>query len=332
MDKPPSTLGAANLGFLGTYQRIVFSPDGKLLASRVGISALVVWDVATLRQQATLERPLVPLAFSSSGESLRVAAPEQFEVIEVGSRRARKESVIQPSDLDLSRASLAYSETAGRVVCLSEQRLLQLVDQATGQITTVPTTKDSIMKFDLSPRGDLLVTGELQVSNAVVSADGIIRLRDGRTGIPLGALAEHTGSICSLAFSPDGQILASGTSDAGITLWDVLTRKVVRTLKGHRQPVNGLAFSPDGKGLASGGTDGTVKLWRVALDRKIDRELASLKFADNETPGTRPSVGWVGFSPDGNTLAALSRDGNTLRLWRAASWEEVKATETASFR
>jgi WD40 repeat protein len=332
MDKSPSTLRAPDLGFLGVWQRIVFSPDGKLLAGRKGTGTLIVWDVATLRPQATLEQPLAPLAFSSAGESLRVAAPEQFEVVDVSSRRARRESVIPPSDLDLSRSALAYCETTGLLACQSEQGSLQLVDRATGQITPIPVAKDSVVNFGFSPRGDWFGTGELQLSNNVVNANGVIRLRDGRTGVALAALIHNTGLICSFAFSPDGLTLASGTSDAGITLWDMPKRKVVRTLKGHRQPVNGLAFSPDGKGLASGGSDGTVKLWRVAPDRQIDRELASINFAGNDPTTSRVNVGWVAFSPDGNTLAALSRDGNILRLWRAASGEEIKSTEAAGVR
>jgi WD40 repeat protein len=74
----------------------------------------------------------------------------------------------------------------------------------------------------------------------------------------------HVDGVSSVAFSPDGMILASGSFDNTVKLWDVLTGTELCTLKGHSDLVFSLAFSPSGKTLASGGTDSTVKLWVVA--------------------------------------------------------------------
>ena len=76
-------------------------------------------------------------------------------------------------------------------------------------------------------------------------------------------LQDHIGAVWSIAFSPDGCILASGSNDGSIKLWNVSMDEVLQTLTGHGQAVYSVAFSPDGRILASGSNDETVKLWNV---------------------------------------------------------------------
>lgn len=123
---------------------------------------------------------------------------------------------------------------------------------------------------------------------------------------PLRILKGHSGSVMSVAFSPDGEMLASGSRDDAIKLWDVLTRKLLRTLTGHGADVYSIAFSPDGKVLASGSADKSVRLWEV--------QTGVLR---GTLMGHDGIVRWVTFSPDGKMLASGSED-KTLRLWDAA--------------
>ena len=80
---------------------------------------------------------------------------------------------------------------------------------------------------------------------------------------PFQVLRGHSDRILSIAFSSDGQILASGSADRTITLWNSQTGKSLRTLQGHRSWVWGIAISHDSKLLASGSYDHTVKLWDI---------------------------------------------------------------------
>ena len=125
----------------------------------------------------------------------------------------------------------------------------------------------------------------------------------------------------SVAFSPDGTILATGTR-SGIKLWNVATQRNIATLEGHTRQVEPVAFSPepvafspDGEMLVSGATDGIIILWDVATQRNI----ATLE-------GHTSRVISLAFSPDGKMLASGSVDGTT-KLWDIATETNIASFE-----
>lgn len=125
-------------------------------------------------------------------------------------------------------------------------------------------------------------------------------------------LEGHTNQAFAVAFSPNGQILASGDFDGTILLWDVATGKQIgQPLTGHTDTIYSLAFSPDGKTLAS--SSNTIMLWDVETGKPIGEALKM----DTTDAAIR-----VAFSPDGKTLASGSTD-STIMLWDVSTGKRI---------
>ena len=154
-----------------------------------------------------------------------------------------------------------------------------------------------------------------------------IRMRYSDDGDWRGSVDGHTSIVYSLAFKPNSYLLASGSYDDTIRIWDVGDRdnlRHVRTLWGHTGTVSSVAWSPDGRTLASASYDGTVRLWNPNN---------GINFA--VLRGHKESVRSVAWSPNGRTLASGSNDG-TVCLWDADTYNRLRVlqgtVDTARFR
>jgi len=147
---------------------------------------------------------------------------------------------------------------------------------------------------------------------ALTQRDGSIGLWrvDGASESPT-TLPGHGESATALAYSSGGQLLASGSRDNTVKVWDVATGEELRTFEGHTGPVYSVDFSPGGRLLASGSGDGTVRLWDVDTGRIV-----------NTLRGHTSAVVAICFSPDGELLASGSRD-KTAKLWDVSSGSEI---------
>lgn len=180
---------------------------------------------------------------------------------------------------------------------MSQERLEELrqefgLGNTWGDRSAVTTfsTKD-ITAVAIKPDGSQILTGG---ANTVTLWDD--------QGTALKTLQGHQGSITALAFSADGELIASGSADQTIKLWKT-DGTLVNTLKGHKGAVTSLAFSSDGKTFASGSGDKTVRLWKTEGD-----SLQTLT-------GHEGSISLLAYSPDGSLLASGSGD-KTARLWK----------------
>ncbi len=128
----------------------------------------------------------------------------------------------------------------------------------------------------------------------------------------LKSFSGHGSEVSSVAFSPNGKTLASGSWDKTIKLWDIAAGKELKTFSGHSDQVYSVAFSPDGKTIASGSRDKTIKLWNIATGQEL-----------KTFSGHNYEVSSIAFSPDGKTVASGSWD-KTIKLWDIAAGKEVK--------
>lgn len=230
-------------------------------------------------------------------------------------------------------------------------RLWQAFSRALNDpVRTLDGHKGSVLSVAFSSDGKTLATA---------SRDKTIKLweighdKNSWLDIPTGklrqTLSDHTADVYCVVFSPQGDLLASGSGDKTIRLWDARTRKTIRILEGHGDVVRSVAFSPDQKTLVSGSKDQTVRLWDVAtgqLQQTLEGhtgQVRSVAFSPDGTllasgctdktarlwdartaqlklvlKGHTGSIEHVAFSPDGKRLASSSED-STVRLWDVAT-------------
>ena len=162
-------------------------------------------------------------------------------------------------------------------------------------------TQQDLVSMPWCPDGKTIATCDGKMVKLWNAADGSCRV----------TLSGHRDMVLSVAWSPNGMMVATGSADFTVKLWDAARGSCHATLSGHTDKVLSVAWSPNGKTVATGSTDrlhcdGTAKLWDAA-DGSCRSTLK----------GHSNSVMSVAWSPDGKTVATASRD-STVKLWDAA--------------
>jgi len=129
---------------------------------------------------------------------------------------------------------------------------------------------------------------------------------------PTHILEGHSGGVLSLDFSPDGDLLASGSIDNTLRLWTVEDGSLLRTMYGHPFPILVLKFTPNGSFIVTGSTDGIGRLWRVSDGKLI-----------NTLEGHSGWINSLDVSKDGGLIATCA-DDYTVRVWRFFDANEIQ--------
>ena len=330
-----------------------FSPDGKKLVSAG--SEIIVWNTGTWRPFRVLDRSRTnSVTFSPDGT--RIASGGEYGEVKLWDaergfliksrnrhRNFGRQSVNSVTftpdgdnlisggygmvliwkgeDLELVRDlegfttwvyTLAFNSDGTRLVNGGLDDKLKLFDLTTGEIhQTQKLYSRGVCRTAISPDGTILASA--------MSKENIVRIWDEAASRMVTTLYGHTSQIAALSFSPDGSMLATGSSDKTIRIWDTSTWKLLKTLV-HSSLVQTVRFSPDGHYIAAGDfTGGIIHVWTVHDWKKI------------KTFDVLHIVNSIAFSPDSARLAA-GDDGGNIFVWDVESGEIVMEIENGWFR
>ncbi|NET35759.1 MAG: NACHT domain-containing protein [Cyanothece sp. SIO1E1] len=292
----------------------IFSPDGQLLLTGGNEHCIKVWDIRTgqcLKTLAGHQERIRMLALSPDGQTLASGSEDHTLKLWNVTTGQCLNTLTGHSDKILS---VALHPQGDLLASGSFDQTVKLWSLSTGQcLQTLKGHTSWVWSLTFNSTGNLLASSGL---------DQRVRLWDVNTGQCVRTLQGYAQLIRSVAFAPPldmpkptsnttfarlgsnrQQILASGSLDGAIRLWEAQTGRCVSTLRGHQAGVWSVAFNPDGHLLASGSEDCTIKLWDVQTGQR----LRSLR-------GHHVGVLSVAFNPDGHLLASGSED-HTIKLW-----------------
>lgn len=241
---------------------VAFSPNGLIIASGDSANNIVLWNSDSsikIKAHTGLFSGVKSLCFSPDGKTLISAGGDaKVKLWDVNTGniintfKGHKKSV----------NSIAISPNGKYIASGSSDNTVRIWNLNTGKRLNHIYTDSKVNSVAFSPDGEIIATGGEGYNIKlwkVITRQEICTL-DSMDWVKNGVYSEI--SVKSVVFSPNGEILATGSYNNDIKLWDIKTKQEICTLKGHSGKVNSLVFSPDGKTLFSGSSDSTIKIWR----------------------------------------------------------------------
>jgi WD40 repeat protein/uncharacterized caspase-like protein len=315
----------------GLIQSVVFSPDGKLLASGNYDKTIKLWDVQTgklIRSLLKMKPKVIDsyqgceqLAFNSDGSVLAAAGLMFGEEKTVTLWDVTKGKVLRSlkafpgQKLDWSFYnrfgfnSLAFNPSGNSVATGASDGKIRIWEVKSGQLVrAIDAGPAAIVSTKFNGASSVIYSPDGKIIAAVSergSLQNAIGLWNAENGELIRYLEGQSGPILSVAIGSDGKILATAGSDRDIYLWDLLGGRLKGRLRGHTKAVRAVAFSPDGKQIATADehTDARIRIW----DAERQKLVGTLQ-------GHSDIVSSLAYSPDGRNLVSVGRD-KTVRLW-----------------
>jgi WD40 repeat protein len=308
------------------YRDVAFSPDGTLLLASAGtqsgaekfdLSRVFVWDAPTGRFLRAINRAHVS-RFCFCGDDHTIAIAEKSEITYWDVTRGRRTIDEAPADPKKTYLrEIAFVPKANTVVASCDDGILRFrkLDEPSEQVVS---SRRDIETLAASPTGRLFAVG---------GSFGL-SVWDAETRRSVAEWRRHKNrspetDVLSVAFSPDGSLLASGHDDGEVVVWGVPAWK--RRLGFHvARGAGSIRFSPDGKVLACASIERVLSFWDPATGKRL------LSFADPNTgkplrsrAGHDGPVASLAFSPAGDRLASRGPEGS-IRVWDPASGAEIR--------
>lgn len=283
----------------GDVNAIVFSPDGKFLATASSDRSLKLWDMPSGRLAAVWKDDTTgffSLAFSPDGKWLATGSFETIKLWEFPSGKLAGAWGLQSGLVPGSVRALAFSPDGRHLASASDDGQIKVWEMPKGNLLTqYQSTHPFSVTF--GPEGRLAFQGEGSIA-VLKNPMGDVEANFGR----------HGDEPYSLAFSPDGKRLAAGYFKS-IRIWEKPAEDPALSLHGLSGGASSLAFSRDGKWLGAGLDDNAVLVWAMPGGKQA-----------YTLSGHGENVTTVAFSPDGSLFASGSED-NTVRIWTVSSGE-----------